>query len=154
MAKRLTHISEEGKIKMVDVTGKKPVIRRAVARGKIKMQASTLVLIEKGGVVKGDVFNSARLAGIMGAKKASELIPLCHPLPLSAINLELKSQPRQNAILIEAEVKTEAKTGVELEALTAVTVAALTVYDMIKAVDKTMEIGEIRLVKKTKESIT
>jgi len=154
MAKGLTHINKQGKIKMVDVTGKKAVLRRAAARGRINMQASTLELIEKKEIVKGDVFNSARLAGIMGAKKASEIIPLCHPLPLSAIDLEIKSEPRTNSILIEAEVKTEAKTGVEMEALTAVAVAALTVYDMAKAVDKTMEIGEIRLVKKTKGSIS
>lgn len=138
---------------MVDVTGKKPVIRRAVARGKIKMQQSTIRLIEKGGMAKGDVFNAARLAGIMGAKKASELIPLCHPLPLSAIKVELRSLMKESVVEVEAEVKTEAKTGVEMEALTAVAVAALTIYDMVKAVDKTMEIGNIRLVKKTKKKI-
>jgi cyclic pyranopterin phosphate synthase len=150
--KKLTHISERGKIKMVDVTGKKAVLRRAVARGRIRVKPATLKLIEAKGLAKGDVFNAARLAGIMGAKKASELIPLCHPLPLSLVKVELDLRPRENAIEIQAEVKTEAKTGVEMEALTAVAVAALAVYDMVKAVDRTMEIGEIRLVKKTKGS--
>ncbi len=150
MTKRLTHLNEEGKIKMVDVSKKPPVLRRAVARGEIRMKEATLALIEEGRAAKGDVFNAARLAGIMGAKKTSELIPLCHPLPLSSIDVGIKPNPARDGLEIEAAVKTEAKTGVEMEALTVVAVAALTVYDMVKAVDKTMEITGIYLVKKTK----
>ena len=150
-AKKLTHVDGKGKIKMVDVTGKKPVRRRAVARGTVRMKPTTFALLTGGELAKGDVFNTARLAGIMGAKKTAELIPLCHPLPLSSIAIEVEAMPAGSAIGIEATVKTEAKTGVEMEALTAVAAAALAVYDMAKAVDKTMEIGEIRLVEKTKE---
>ena len=148
----LTHIDEKGKIKMVDVTWKPLVVRRAVAKGRIRMKPSTLGLILRKEIAKGDVFAAARLAGIMGAKKASELIPLCHPLPLTSIAVDLAADPRRGMVEIAAEVKTEAKTGVEMEALTAVVAAALAVYDMVKAVDRTMEIGGIRVVSKTKEA--
>jgi cyclic pyranopterin monophosphate synthase len=133
---------------MVDV-GAKPVTRReAVARGRITIAASALRLIRSGQMKKGDPLETARLAGIMAAKRTAELIPLCHPLPLSHVSVELT--PRRDGYTIEATVRTEAQTGVEMEALTAVAVAGLTIYDMVKAADRRMVIGDVRLIKKTK----
>jgi cyclic pyranopterin monophosphate synthase len=143
----LSHVDERGRIKMVDV-GSKPVTdREAVARGSIAMSATARRLIRSGAVKKGDPLQAARLAGIMAAKQTSALIPLCHPLPLSRVDVELKATSRGYSI--EARVRTRAQTGVEMEAMTAVAVAALTIYDMVKAVDRAMTIGEIRLVFKS-----
>ena len=144
---KFSHLSDDGAARMVDV-GEKPVTaREAIARGSITMSAEALSQIRTGAVKKGDPLQAARLAGIMAAKKTSELIPLCHPLPIAGVQVELTPTPR--GYDIEARVRTTAQTGVEMEALTAVAVAALTVYDMIKAVDKSMVIGDIRLMKKT-----
>jgi cyclic pyranopterin phosphate synthase len=133
---------------MVDVSAKADTAREAVARGTVLMKRSTLALIQAGGMEKGDVIATARLAGIMAAKRTHELIPLCHPLPLTHIDVEIMPDRKQNALKIEATVRTTAKTGVEMEALTAVAVAALTVYDMCKAVDRGMRIEAIRLAQK------
>ena len=143
---RLTHVDSKGRIRMVDVGGKADTDREAVARGSIAMSAAARKLIKGGDNKKGDPIETARLAGIMAAKKTSELIPLCHPLPLSHVSVELTATTTGYAI--EARVRISGKTGVEMEALTAVAVAALTLYDMVKAVDKTMVIGEIELVEK------
>jgi cyclic pyranopterin phosphate synthase len=132
---------------MVDVGDKPVTTREAVARGAVAMSAEARRLIRRGDVAKGDPLQAARIAGIMAAKRTSELIPLCHPLPLSAVHVELT--PTRTGFAVEARVRTRAQTGVEMEALTAVAVAALTLYDMVKAVDKEMEIGEIRLVEKS-----
>ena len=148
MSKRrqLTHVDAAGRVAMVDV-GEKPVTaREAVARGEIAMSAEARRLIRRGEVKKGDPLQAARIAGNMAAKRTSELIPLCHPLPLSKIAVELT--PTRRGYTIEARVRTTAQTGVEMEALTAVAVAALTIYDMIKAVDKEMVIGDICLMEK------
>ena len=134
---------------MVDVSAKADTKREAIARGSVVMQPETLALITSGGVPKGDVIAVARLAGIMAAKRTHELIPLCHPLALTHIDVEIKPDEGRNALDIEATVRTTGKTGVEMEALTAVTVAALTVYDMCKAVDRGMRIESVRLTKKT-----
>lgn len=142
----LTHVDAKGRIRMVDV-GDKPVTdREAVARGSIAMSAAARKLIRSGTVKKGDPLQAARLAGIMAAKKTSELIPLCHPLPLSHVGVELT--PTRTGYAIEARVRIAGQTGVEMEALTAVAVAALTLYDMVKAVDKSMVIGDIELIEK------
>jgi cyclic pyranopterin phosphate synthase len=133
---------------MVDVSAKADTKREAVARGRIAMQAETLALITTGGMPKGDVIAVARLAGIMAAKRTHELIPLCHPLPLTHIDVEITPDEANHALEIQATVRTTGKTGVEMEALTAVTVAALTVYDMCKAVDRAMRIDSVRLAKK------
>jgi cyclic pyranopterin phosphate synthase len=144
---RLSHVDPRGRVKMVDV-GDKPITdREAIARGRIGMSRAALRQIRRGAVKKGDPLQAARLAGIMAAKQTSALIPLCHPLPLSSVHIELI--PTAGGYDIEARVRTRAQTGVEMEALTAVAVAALTIYDMVKAVDKTMTIGAIRLIKKT-----
>ncbi|MDX1574737.1 MAG: cyclic pyranopterin monophosphate synthase MoaC [Kiloniellales bacterium] len=145
----LSHLDKDGKAAMVDVSAKAPSERVAVAKGSITMMPETLALIQDGGVAKGDVLSVARLAGIMGAKRTPELIPLCHPLALSSVKVELFPDPDRAAIDIEATCKVVGPTGVEMEALTAVAVAALTVYDMCKAVDRGMVIGEIRLVHKS-----
>jgi cyclic pyranopterin phosphate synthase len=143
---RLTHVDARGRIRMVDV-GEKPVSdREAVARGSIAMSAVARKLIRSGAVKKGDPLQAARLAGIMAAKKTSELIPLCHPLVLTHVSVELT--PTRAGYAIEARVRTSGQTGVEMEALTAVAVAALTLYDMVKAADKTMTISGIELVEK------
>jgi cyclic pyranopterin phosphate synthase len=143
----LSHVDARGRVKMVDV-GEKPVTHReAIARGSIAMSREALRLIRAGAVKKGDPLQTARLAGILAAKQTSALIPLCHPLPLSSVHVELA--PTSRGYDIEARVRTTAQTGVEMEALTAVAVAALTIYDMVKAVDKTMVIGEIRLMFKS-----
>lgn len=144
----LTHFDDEGKAIMVDVGGKENTHRVAVARGVVKMQPDTLARILDSRVEKGDVFGVARLAGIMAAKKTSELIPLCHPLLINSVTVEFTPDPDSASVEIEAIVKVSGQTGVEMEALTAVSVAGLTIYDMCKAVDKTMTIDNVRLVEK------
>ena len=146
-AARLSHLDDTGKARMVDVGGKTVTSREAVARGEITMSTKALALIRSGQVAKGDPLQTARLAGIMAAKQTALLIPLCHPLPLTHISVELI--PTRHGYRIEARVRTDAKTGVEMEALTAVSVAALTIYDMVKAVDKGMVIGDICLIEKS-----
>ena len=143
---QLTHVDDEGKVRMVDVSSKPATDRVAVARGFILISPDALNQIRNGTVSKGDPLQAAKLAGIMAAKRTSDLIPLCHPLPLSQIEVDLN--PREDGYEIEARVRTLAQTGVEMEALTAVTAAALTVYDMVKAIDRGMKIGEIRVVEK------
>lgn len=133
---------------MVDVSDKKMTDRIAVAEGYIRMDAQTLEIITEGKAKKGDVFSVARLAGIMGAKKTADLIPLCHPLPITKVSVELTADPERPGVRVEATVKTSGQTGVEMEALTAVTTACLTVYDMVKAVEKSMIIEDVRLVLK------
>jgi cyclic pyranopterin phosphate synthase len=145
--RRLSHVDARGRVKMVDVGDKPATDREAIARGRIEMSREALRQIRRGAVKKGDPLQAARLAGIMAAKQTAALIPLCHPLPLSSVHVELT--PTSGGYDIEARVRTRAQTGVEMEALTAVAVAALTVYDMVKAVDKTMTIGRIRLIRKT-----
>src|SRR3954465_6144935 len=143
----LSHVDARGRVKMVDVGDKAITNREAVARGTITMSREALRQIRRGAVKKGDPRQTARRPGLLAAKQTSSLIPLCHPLPLSSIAVELT--PTARGYAIEARVRTTAQTGVEMEALTAVAVAALTIYDMLKAVDKTMVIGDIRLMKKT-----
>jgi cyclic pyranopterin phosphate synthase len=145
-APRLSHVGARGEIRMVDVSAKAVTAREAVARGRITMSREAIRQIRAGAVKKGDPLQTARLAGIMAAKRTADAIPLCHPLPLSHADVQLR--PRRDGYEIEARVRTTAQTGVEMEALHAVAVAALTIYDMIKAVDKRMVIGEIRLVEK------
>jgi cyclic pyranopterin monophosphate synthase len=148
MSDQLTHIDEAGRAVMVDV-GDKPDTRRiAIAEGYVSMQAETLQLIRAGALKKGDVLTVARIAGIMAAKRTAELIPLCHPLPLTKVSVVITLDEAANRIRIEASAQTTGKTGVEMEALTAVNVAALTIYDMAKAVDRGMVIGGIRLLVK------
>jgi cyclic pyranopterin phosphate synthase len=146
--KSLTHIDKRGKARMVDVSAKPVQLREAIARGSIFLKRETLALIAKRQIAKGDVLNTARIAGIQAAKRAAELIPLCHPLNLTHVDVDLR--PKRDRIEITASAKIAAQTGVEMEALTAVAVAALTIYDMCKAVDKHMVIGEITLLSKTK----
>jgi cyclic pyranopterin phosphate synthase len=145
---RLTHLDEDGAV-MVDVTDKAETDRVAVASGAVTMRPETLKLIQDAGVKKGDVLSVAQLAGIMGAKRTSDLIPLCHPLPVSSVRVTLTCEPDRDAVAIEATVKTTGRTGVEMEALTAVATAALTVYDMCKAVDRDMVLTDIRLEHKS-----
>ena len=144
----LTHFDAAGQAHMVDVSGKDVTDRIAVAEGFVKMTAETLDLITEGRAKKGDVLSVARLAGIMGAKKTADLIPLCHPLPIAKVALDLTAAPERPGIRVEATVKTTGQTGVEMEALTAVTTACLTIYDMVKAVEKSMVLEDIRLVLK------
>ena len=144
----LTHLDNEGAARMVDVGAKPVTDREAVARGFLTVQPETMRLIQEGLMKKGDVLGIARLAGIMGAKRTSDLIPLCHPLPLNRVDVDLDLDTAQNRINITAAASTSAKTGVEMEALTAVSVAALTIYDMCKAVDRGITIEGIRLVRK------
>ena len=144
-----THFDDEGKALMVDVSGKETTERVAVAKGLVTMAPETFALIESGGVKKGDVLSVARLAGIMGAKRTPDLIPLCHPLSLSSVSVDLVLDRERTGVEITAQCKLKGRTGVEMEALTAVSVAALTVYDMCKAVDRAMRIEEIRLVHKS-----
>ena len=148
--KRLTHIDSEGEARMVDVSEKTPSKREAVARGEIKVSSETLALIETQKVAKGNVFATARLAGIMAAKRTGDLIPLCHPLPIAHCEVDFEVPSSRDKVVITATARITAQTGVEMEALTAVSVAGLTIYDMCKAVDKTMTISEVRLLKKTK----
>jgi cyclic pyranopterin phosphate synthase len=147
--RKLSHINNNQQVEMVDVTAKAITNRRAKARGSVTMEKATLDLIEKGQMTKGNVLGAAKIAGIMAAKKTGELIPLCHPLEITSVHLDLEIEREKSRVVIEAEVKTTGKTGVEMEALTAVSVAALTIYDMCKAADKKMVIGEIMLVEKT-----
>lgn len=146
--KQLTHLDDQGRADMVDVGGKPVSERFARASGTVTMQPDTLRLIREGNIKKGDVLNTARIAGIMAAKRTADLIPLCHPLPIDKIGLDLSVNESDSAIEITASVKTSGVTGVEMEALTAVSVAALTIYDMAKAVDRDMRIGDIRLLEK------
>ena len=149
MANELTHFDEEGKAIMVDVSGKPLTIREAVAGGKVQMQPETLQQILSQRIKKGDVFSVARVAGIMAAKQTSSLIPLCHPLPLSAVEIGFDSDPQRGQITISATAKVTGQTGIEMEALMAVSVAALTIYDMCKAIDREMVIEDICLLKKS-----
>lgn len=144
----LTHFDAKGDAHMVDVSDKDVTARTATAKGAVVMAAETLTLITEGRAKKGDVLAVARLAGIMAAKKTPDIIPLCHPLALSKVSVELTPNAAENRVEIEATVKVTGKTGVEMEALTAVSAAALTVYDMVKAVDKAMRLTDIRLVHK------
>jgi cyclic pyranopterin phosphate synthase len=144
-----THFDEQGQARMVDVSGKAATERVATAKGRVRLQPETLALIEQGQVAKGDVLSVARLAGIMGAKRTPDLIPLCHPLALSAVSVDLALDRAGSAIEISATCRLVGRTGVEMEALTAVAVAALTVYDMCKSVDRGMVLTDIRLVHKS-----
>jgi cyclic pyranopterin phosphate synthase len=148
MPNKLTHIDEQGRAKMVDVGNKPDTERTAIARGEVHMKMETLDLIRAGQIKKGDVLTVAQIAGITASKRTSELIPLCHPLPLTKVDVDLALDESLPGVVITATAKTIGKTGVEMEALTAVSVAALTVYDMAKAVEKTMRIQNIRLVEK------
>jgi len=146
---QLTHLDKKGHVCMVDISAKKETLREAVARGRIYMQPETIKLITTSQVKKGDVFATAKIAGIMAAKKTAELIPMCHPLNVSHIDIKFNPLIDKNVVEIESVVKIIGRTGVEMEALTAVSIAALTIYDMCKAVDKGMHISDIHLVKKT-----
>jgi cyclic pyranopterin phosphate synthase len=147
-ARRLSHLDRRGRARMVDVSPKAVTAREAVARGEVAMRPETLAQIAAGTIPKGDVLDVARLAGVMAAKRTADLVPLCHPLPLAHVHVELTPDPARARVLIESRVRVEARTGVEMEALTAVAVAGLTLYDMCKAVDREMTIGAIRLVEK------
>ena len=151
--KRLTHIDADGAARMVDVSAKPVQMREAVARGEIRLQKQTLQLIESQAIAKGNVLATARVAGIQAAKKCGELIPLCHPLPITHCEVAFEIPKSRDRILIKASAKIAARTGVEMEALTAVSIAALTIYDMCKAVDKRMRIEGITLVSKTKTNV-
>jgi cyclic pyranopterin phosphate synthase len=151
--KKLSHINARGEASMVDVSAKPVSLREAVARGEIRMKRATLDLIQKHAIAKGNVLSAARLAGIMAAKRTGGLIPLCHPLPLSHCEVNFEIPKSRNRIVITASAKIAAQTGIEMEALTAVTVAALTIYDMCKAVDKGMRITDVKLVSKTKRQL-
>jgi cyclic pyranopterin monophosphate synthase len=146
---KLTHLDEKGQARMVDVSAKDVTTRQATARGKITMTAETLAMIGEGRAKKGDVLAAARIAGIMAAKKTHELIPLCHPLLISGVTVDFTPDAKAHVIEVEATVKVEGKTGVEMEALTAVSVACLTIYDMCKSADRAMRIGDIRLIEKS-----
>ena len=146
----LSHLAPDGSARMVDVSAKPAQMREAIAAGEIRLAATTLDLIEADRVAKGNVFATARLAGIMAAKRTGDLIPLCHPLPITHCAVDFAVPDSRDRVLITAAAKIFASTGVEMEALTAVTVAALTIYDMCKAADKGMVIGEVRLISKTK----
>jgi len=146
--KKFTHIDAEGKARMVDVSGKAATMREAAARGFVSMKPETVRLILDKNIPKGDVIATARIAGMMAAKKTGELIPMCHPLNLTSVAVEMNVEEEKNRVRVEARVKTVGQTGVEMEALTAVSVAALTIYDMCKAVDKEMTISDIVLVEK------
>jgi cyclic pyranopterin monophosphate synthase len=148
MTKKLTHIDNKGNAKMVDVAGKSIQLRTAIASGKIILKKETIELVKQNNIVKGDVITVAKIAGIQAAKRTSELIPLCHPLALTKV--DLKFEINSDNIEVTSEVKCEGKTGVEMEALTAVNVALLTIYDMCKAVDKEMAFENVKLLEKTK----
>ncbi|MGO9396258.1 MAG: cyclic pyranopterin monophosphate synthase MoaC [Xanthobacteraceae bacterium] len=147
--KKLTHLGAQGEARMVDVSAKPMTEREAVAAGCVVMQAATLEIVRKGDAKKGDVLGTARIAGIMAAKRTHELIPLCHPLAIAKIEVDLTPNPKLPGIDVRARVKVAGKTGVEMEALTAVSVACLTVYDMVKAIDRGMRIEGIRLIEKS-----
>lgn len=144
-----THINEQGRAKMVDVTHKADTERMAVAQARIVMHNETLEKIKSGGIKKGDVLSVAQVAGIMGAKKAPDIIPMCHPLMLTGVDISFTLDEEKSEVVITSEVKTTGKTGVEMEALTAVSIAALTIYDMCKAVDRWMKIADIKLIEKS-----
>jgi len=146
---KLTHFNKEGRARMVDVSGKNDSLRIAIAEGEIIMRPSTLKMIKDKEISKGDVLGVAQVAGIMAAKKTSEIIPMCHPLLLNSININFEIDEEKNRVIIQSQVKTMGKTGVEMEPLTAVSVAALTIYDMCKAVDRGMTIQDIHLVEKS-----
>lgn len=148
MSGPLTHFDERGAAQMVDVSAKAATHRVAIARGSVTMASETLALVEAGTAKKGDVLGIARIAGIMAAKKTADLVPLCHPLALSKVTVDVEPDRAAGKVRIEAQVRTTGPTGVEMEALTAVSVAGLTIYDMLKAVDRGMVIGEIRLTLK------
>lgn len=148
-AGKLTHLDEKGRVRMVDVSRKENSVREAVARGMIEMSPSTCRMIMEGKIEKGNVLTTAQLAGIMAAKRTGELIPLCHPISLTDVDIRFSVHADEGNIEIEALAKSVGKTGVEMEALIAVSVAALTIYDMAKAVERTMRIGEVRLVRKS-----
>lgn len=145
----LTHLNEEGRAKMVDVSAKDDTLRQAIARGEVHMKPDTLQLIKNGGVKKGDVLAVAQVAAVMAAKRTSDIIPMCHPLLLTGVDVKFRLDEKESKVLIEATVRLTGKTGVEMEALTAVSAAALTIYDMCKAVDRSMAIEHIRLVAKS-----
>jgi len=149
MMAKLSHVDEQGRVRMVDVTGKDVTQRVAVARGVVTMRSETLAAIAEGQIPKGDVLTVARIAGIMAAKKTSELIPMCHPLNISGVEVKLTPRQEPPSVEMEATVRIAGQTGVEMEALTAVSVAGLTIYDMCKAVDREMTVGEIRLMHKS-----
>jgi len=149
--KKLTHIDAKGEASMVDVSAKPVQLREAVARGEIRLQKSTIKLVQSNRIAKGNVLATARLAGIQAAKKTGDLIPLCHPLPITHAEVKFDIPKSGDRIIITASAKIAAQTGIEMEALTAVSVAALTIYDMCKAVDKKMRISDIKLVSKTKK---
>jgi len=148
--KRLTHIGTNGEARMVDVSAKPVQLREAVARGEVRLQKETIKLIESQSIAKGNVLATARVAGIQAAKKCGELIPLCHPLPITHCEVKFEIPNSRDRIIITASAKISAQTGVEMESLTAVSVSALTIYDMCKATDKKMRITDIKLVTKTK----
>ena len=145
----LTHLDAQGQARMVDVAAKAPTLREAVAMATVVMQAQTLATIEAGNAPKGDVLGTARIAGIMAAKQTAHLIPLCHPLPIQKVEVQITPDPALPGYTLQATVKIKAETGVEMEALTAVTIAALTLYDMAKGLEKSIEIRDLRLVRKT-----
>ena len=151
--KKLSHIDARGEASMIDVSMKPVVLREALARGEIRLQRETIALIEGNQIAKGNVLATARIAGIQAAKKCGDLIPLCHPLPLTHCEVNFEIPASADRIVITASAKIAAQTGIEMEALTAVSVAALTIYDMCKAADKKMRIGPIKLVSKTKTAI-
>jgi cyclic pyranopterin phosphate synthase len=145
----LSHINEQGYARMVDVSDKKDTVRVARAQAIMRMQAQTLLTIREGGIKKGDVLAVAQVAGIMGAKQTPSIIPMCHPLMLTGVDIEFSFNETDSTLIINSRVKTNGKTGVEMEAITAVTVAALTVYDMCKAIDRWMEITDVRVLEKS-----
>jgi cyclic pyranopterin phosphate synthase len=147
--RRLSHVDDEGRARMVDVGAKPVTERHAAAEGLIRMSKEAFQLVKANRIAKGDVLRVAEIAGIMGAKRTSELIPLCHPLPVDQVTVEATLDAKLPGVRVRADAKVEGKTGVEMEALTACTVALLTVYDMVKAADRAMEIGEVRLVEKS-----
>lgn len=149
MSATFTHINQDGKANMVDVTAKEVTVRQAIAEAYVDMSAETLALIVNGQHHKGDVFATARIAGIMAAKKTSDIIPLCHPLALTKVEVNITAEPEHNRVRIESLCKLSGKTGVEMEALTAASVAALTIYDMCKAIQKDMVISAVKLLEKT-----
>jgi len=146
---KFTHLDEHDRPRMVDVTAKESSLREAVAGGRVLMRSDTVKAIESGGVAKGNVYATAKIAGIMAAKKTSALIPMCHPLALTGIDIDFSSDPEKGEIAVTAHVKTLDRTGVEMEAMTAVSVAALTVYDMCKSADREITLSDIRLLKKS-----
>jgi cyclic pyranopterin monophosphate synthase len=149
MGDALSHLNPQGEAQMVDVSTKPVTVRQAIAAGQVRMAATTFAAIQTGNAPKGDVLGTTRLAGIMAAKQTANLIPLCHPLPLQNVEVTITPDPQLPGYQIQAEVKTKAETGVEMEALTAVAIAALTLYDMAKALEKSMQIESIRLIRKT-----